>query len=69
MLLGGHHVISRVETVMSDGTVQISSSLPPELAHMISNVPHSLVPVQDTEQVIFFCALEVAVDSFLWFLC
>lgn len=37
----GHHVISKVETLMSDGRIVTSSSLPPELAHIISKVPHT----------------------------
>lgn len=44
----GHHVISKVETLMSDGRIVTSSSLPPELAHIISKVPHT----DDTDQVV-----------------
>ncbi|XP_013420859.1 calcium-responsive transcription factor [Lingula anatina] len=50
----GQHVISRVETLMSDGSTQVSDSLTPETAQLLSKLHPSMFPagsflqVQDT---------------------
>ncbi|XP_064594402.1 calcium-responsive transcription factor-like [Liolophura sinensis] len=40
----GHHVISRIETHLSDGTTQISNTLTPETAQLLSNLHPSMFP-------------------------
>lgn len=42
-MIGESHIISRVETQMSDGSLHVSNSLSPEIAHLISQLsPDSL---------------------------
>ncbi|XP_059157501.1 calcium-responsive transcription factor-like isoform X2 [Physella acuta] len=41
----GHHIISRIETHLSDGTTQVSTSLTPETAQLLSRLHPGLFPV------------------------
>ena len=47
----GHHVISRVETQLSDGTTQISNSLTPETAQLLSKLHPNMFPAASLMQV------------------
>ncbi|KAH9518475.1 hypothetical protein Btru_016884 [Bulinus truncatus] len=40
----GHHIISRIETHLSDGTTQVSTTLTPETAQLLSRLHPSLFP-------------------------
>ncbi|KAK7480199.1 hypothetical protein BaRGS_00028584 [Batillaria attramentaria] len=40
----GHHVISRIETHLSDGTTQVSTTLTPETARLLSKLHPGLFP-------------------------
>lgn len=40
----GHHIISRIETHLSDGTTQVSTTLTPETAQLLSKLHPGLFP-------------------------
>ena len=47
----GSHVISRIETHLSDGTTQISTSLTPETAQLLARLNPSMFPAGSLVQV------------------
>lgn len=47
----GSHVISRIETHLSDGTTQISTSLTPETAQLLARLNPSMFPIGSLVQL------------------
>ena len=55
----GSHVISRIETHLSDGTTQISTSLTPETAQLLARLNPSMFPIGSLVQVKIHCNLVI----------
>ncbi|XP_055888420.1 calcium-responsive transcription factor-like isoform X2 [Biomphalaria glabrata] len=47
----GHHIISRIETHLSDGTTQVSTTLTPETAQLLSRLHPGLFPAGSLLQI------------------
>lgn len=59
-LAEGGHVISRIETHMSDGTTQISTSLTPETAQLLARLNPAMFPPGSLVQV--FVSFQIKVS-------
>lgn len=53
----GHHVISRIETHLSDGSTQVSTHLTPETAQLLSRLHPNMFPAG--------CLLPVCINHVL----
>ncbi|XP_076445507.1 calcium-responsive transcription factor-like [Babylonia areolata] len=47
----GHHIISRIETHLSDGTTQVSTTLTPETAQLLSKLHPAIFPADSLMQL------------------
>ena len=51
-VLDGHHIVSRIETHLSDGTTQVSTTLTPETAQLLSRLHPGMFSASNLLQVL-----------------